>query len=169
VSEDITKVPKPIPVGPEMQALRRFHPDITWSGTIRAGGMGPGTPEMTAEGKGTHHVIQDGRWIVGEYEQEQRLRDGTFVLKWELHWVVGWDPLAREYRATAADNYGHTEVMRGHIDGDQLIFETIGETPVRLRMTWDVSRPGDMRWRNEMVVGDGEWFLIEEYRCVPVT
>jgi hypothetical protein len=166
---DIDRVPKPTPVGAEMQALRRFHPDIEWSGTIRKDGMGPGTPEMTAKGKGTHQLIQDGRWIVGNYEQVQNLRDGTFVLKWELHWVAGWDPIAREYRATVADCYGHTEIMRGHIDGDLLIFETIGEAPARLRLTWDLTRPGDMRWRNEMALGSGEWFLIEEYRCKPLT
>jgi hypothetical protein len=166
---DISKVPQPIPAGPEMEALRRFHPDITWSGTIREGGMGPGTPEMIAQGKGTHNEIQGGRWIVGSYEQKQRLLDGTFVLKWELHWVAGWDPLAREYRATVADCYGHAQVMRGHIRDDLLIFETMGESPVRLRLTWDLSRPGDMRWRNEMAVGDGEWSLIEEYRCEPLS
>jgi hypothetical protein len=68
--------------------------------------MGPGTPAMTATGWGKHHHIQDGRWIVGTYEQDQYLADGTFVLKWQLHWVAGWDPAHGEYRATIADNYG---------------------------------------------------------------
>src|SRR5512142_317649 len=40
-----------------------------------------------------------------------------------------------EYRATIADNYGHADVMRGCIDGDRLTFETIGDPPVRLRLT----------------------------------
>ena len=47
---------------------------------------------MTAEGRGVHTPIQDGLWIVGDYEQDQFLLDGTFVLKWQLHWVVGWGP-----------------------------------------------------------------------------
>ena len=44
-----------------MAALARFYPDVTWTGTIAAGGMGPGTPEMTAHGRGIHQLIQDGR------------------------------------------------------------------------------------------------------------
>jgi hypothetical protein len=110
---DLDNVPKPITPGPEMAALARFHTDVTWTGTIQAGGMGPGTPAMTANGWGIHQTIQDGRWIVGTYQQDQSLPDGTFVLTWQLHWVAGWDPTAGEYRATLADNYGHTDVMRG--------------------------------------------------------
>src|ERR671910_2004853 len=127
MNEAVERVPKPITPGPEMIALRRFHPDVKWEGTIEAGGMGPGTPEMTAVGWGTHQAIQEGRWIVGTYEQDQFLLDGTFVLRWELHWVAGWDPTNGEYRATIADNYGRTDVMRGWIEGDRLTFESIGE------------------------------------------
>ena len=49
---------------------------------------------------------QDGLWYVCDFEQEQRLTDGTFVLRWQLHWVTGWDGAAREYRASSADNNG---------------------------------------------------------------
>jgi hypothetical protein len=38
---------------------------------------------------------------------------------------------------------------------------------VWLRFTWDASDPGVIAWRNEMAVGDGSWFLIEEYPMVP--
>jgi hypothetical protein len=62
-------VPKPIMPGAEMADLLRFHRDISWSGTIAEGGMGPGTPAMTASGSGTHTLIQDGRWVVGEYRR----------------------------------------------------------------------------------------------------
>jgi Protein of unknown function (DUF1579) len=167
-STDIDRVPRPIIPGPEMQALTRFHPDITWTGAIEKGGMGPGTPAMTAVGWGKHQPIQDGRWIVGTYEQDQYLPGGTFVLRWQLHWVAGWDPGRGEYRATIADNYGHADVMRGWIDGDRLTFETAGDAPVRLRLVWDASEPNDMVWRNEMSVGGGPWSLVEEYHCTPM-
>jgi hypothetical protein len=85
-----------------MEALARFHVDVSWTGTIAEGAMGLGTPAMTAVGRGQHERIQDGRWIVGSYEQEQYLLDGSFVLKWQLHWVAGWDPASGEYRATTA-------------------------------------------------------------------
>jgi Protein of unknown function (DUF1579) len=166
--EPADRVPKPIIPGREMDALARFHRDVTWTGTIAEGAMGPATPAMTATGGGTHAWIQDGRWIVGTYEQDQHLLDGTFVLRWQLHWVAGWDPVAREYRATVADNYGHAEVMRGWIDGDRLTFESIGAPDVRVRLVWDVGDGDVMSWRNECSVGGAPWSLVEEYVCTPV-
>ena len=165
----IAAVPKPIDVGPEMEALARFFPDVEWDGTIHEGGMGPGTPAMKGVGRGTAVTIQGGRWIAGDYEQDQFLDDGTFVLTWQLHWVSGWDPASGEYRASMVDNYGHAMVYRGWIDGDRLIFESLGDAPTRLRFTWDASCPGTILWRNEMALGDGAWFLVEEYPTVPTT
>jgi hypothetical protein len=167
VGAGLDSVPEPITPGAEMAALTRFHTDVTWTGTIQAGGMSPGTPAMTAIGRGTHETIQYGRWIVGTYQQDQFLADNTFVLTWQLHWVAGWDPTAGEYRATLADNYGHADVMRGWIEGDRLTFETIGDRPVRLRLVWDRSDPPEMTWRNEMSVGGAPWSLVEKYRCRP--
>ena len=104
-------VPRPITPGAEMAALLRFHCDIAWTGSISAGGMGPGTPAMTAEGSGTHTTIQDGRWVVGDYRQEQYLLDGTHVLTWQLQNTPTFDienPEIRTYPilfegATVAD------------------------------------------------------------------
>ena len=163
----VAAVPKPAAAGPEMAALGRFYRDVTWKGTIRAGGMGPGTPAMTGVGHATARPIQDGRWIVLDCEQDQFLPDGTHVLTWQLHWVSGWAPEQGEYRAVMADNYGHADVYRGHIDGDRLIFESIADTGTRLRFTWDAASPGVINWRNEMSLGDGSWFLIEEYSMIP--
>jgi len=160
-------IPRPIAARSEMAALARFHVDCVWTGTIEEGGMGAGSPRMLATGGGRHELIQDGRWIVGNYWQDQRLPDGTFVLRWQLHWVAGWDPAAGEYRATVADCYGHAEVMRGHIEGDRLTFESIGEPLVRLRLVWELADGGDITWRNEMSVAGGPWSLIETYHCTP--
>ena len=161
-------VPLPPAAGPQMAALSRFYPDVTWKGVIHADGMGPGTPAMTGVGHSTSQVIQDGRWIVTDSEQDQFLEDGTFVMKWQLHWVCGWDPWHDEYRAVMADNYGHTDVYRGCIEGDRLVFESMPDTGSRLRFTWDASVLGVIGWRNEMAAPDGSWFLIEEYSMVPV-
>jgi len=124
-------VPRPVSVGPEMEALGRFYQDVTWKGDIYEGGMGPGTPAMTGIGHSTSQVIQDGRWIAVDSEQDQYLEDGTFVLKWQLHWVSGWDPGHGEYRAVMADNYGHADVYRGRIEGDRLVFEPMRDTGPR--------------------------------------
>ncbi|HVD29784.1 MAG TPA: hypothetical protein VNC79_14985 [Mycobacteriales bacterium] len=164
---EAARIPMPIAPGAEMAALRRFHQDTTWTGTIAEGGMGPGTPAMTARGRGRHEEIQDGRWIVGSYEQDQFLLDGTHVLTWQLHWVAGWSPADGEYRATVADVYGHAEVMRGRIDGDRLVFESVGNPPVRIRLTWELTGAA-LVWRNEMSVAGGPWSLVEEYVCTPV-
>ena len=166
VSTGITSVPKPIDVGPETAALWRFFPEVTWDGQIHEGGMGPGTPAMRGVGRGTARPLQGGRWIAGDYQQDQFLEDGTFVLTWELHWVSGWSPGDGEYRASMVDNYGNSAVYRGWIDGDRLVFESFEGQGPRLRFTWDASDPGVIRWRNEMSVADGEWFLIEEYPMV---
>ena len=40
----IKRVPQPITPAREMDALARFHRDVTWTGTIAENGMGPGTP-----------------------------------------------------------------------------------------------------------------------------
>jgi hypothetical protein len=166
---DSAAVPRPVTPGPEMAALGRFYPDVAWTGIIEAGGMGPGTPEMTAIGRASHRLIQGGRWIVVTCSQEQYLPDGTFVATWELHLVVGWDPTHGEYRATIADNYGHAAVMRGWIDGDLLTFETCDDSPVRLRMTWDASTPTSLTWRNESSLDGAAWTLIESYQLTPTS
>lgn len=160
-------IPRPITPGPEHEAMRRFHRDGTWEGEIHAGGMGPGTPVQKAVGTARHHWIQDGRWVVGDYAQDQFLEDGTFLLKWELHWVCGWDPAAGEYRATIADNYGRADVLSGWIEGDQLIFASMGETLPRIRLTWDVSDPEVVLWKNEMTFDGENWFVVEDYRIDP--
>ena len=69
-------------------------------------------------------MIQDGRWIVGTYGRTSSCSTAR-VLTWQLHWVAGWSPADGEYRATVADVYGHAEVMRGRIDGDRLVFESV--------------------------------------------
>ena len=102
-----------------------------------------------------------------DLEQDQFLEDGTFVLKWQLHWVSGWDPEHGEYRAVMADNYGHSDMYRGRVEGDRLVFESMRGSGPRLRFTWDASDPGVTTWRNEMAAPDGSWFLIEEYTMVP--
>jgi hypothetical protein len=166
IAQEIDRIPRPITPGPEMETLRRFCKDVTWTGTIHEGGMGPGTPAMRGVGRATVRDIQDGRWIAMDAEQHQFLEDGTFVLKWKLHWVAGWSPEFGEYRASMVDNYGHAMVYRGWIEGDRLVFESLGDASVRLRFTWEAA-DGVLNWRNEMAVGEGQWFLIEEYPMVP--
>jgi Protein of unknown function (DUF1579) len=147
-----------------MAALARFYRDATWTGRIRAGGMGPGTPEMIGEGRATCRPIQDGLWYDCDFEQDQYLPDGAFVLRWGLHWITGWDPAAGEYRAASADNNGPTLAMfRGRIEGNRLVYEPVDEAPPRIRLTWELTDPGHCTWRNEYTLDGRTWQLIEEY------
>jgi hypothetical protein len=163
----VETIPRPVDPGEETDALRPFHRDGTWTGMIQAGGMGPGTPAQLAQGKASHHWIQEGRWVVGDYEQDQLLEDGTYVLKWELHWVCGWDPMASEYKASIADNYGRAALLRGHIDGDIMTFESTGAEPPFIRLTWELLADEEILWRNEMSMDGDSWMLVEEYVIIP--
>jgi hypothetical protein len=74
---EIERVPRPIEVGPEMDALARFFPpSVKWDGVIHENGMGAGSPRMSGKGLGSSVAIQDGRWIAGDHEQEQFTDDG---------------------------------------------------------------------------------------------
>jgi hypothetical protein len=160
----------PVPVGasPKMAALRPFHFDCAWTGTVAAGGMGPGSPEMAAAGKATYRPIMDGGWLVGDFAQDQFV-DGARVLTWKAHFVVGWDRQAGEYRATYVDNNGSAALLRGWIEGPRFIVELMGDAQMRNRMEWALLAGGGVRWRNEGSVAGGPWFLVEEYVCTPLS
>jgi hypothetical protein len=72
----LDRIPEPIVAEPEREVLARFCRDMTWTGIVEAGGLGPGTPAMTARGSGRHERVHDGRWIVGAHEQDQFPLDG---------------------------------------------------------------------------------------------
>ncbi len=132
-----TELPRSAVAGPELAALAPFYRDWTWTGLIEAGGMGPGSPEMRGTGRAACRLIQDGLWFDCDFEQDQFLADGTFVLTWRLHWVTGWDRTAGEYRASSADNNGpNLAIYRGRIEGDRLIYESLQEGLPRIRLTW---------------------------------
>jgi hypothetical protein len=149
-----------------MEALRRFHFDCEWTGTVEAGGMGPGSPEMRAVGKATYRAILDGGWLVGEFEQDQFVADAR-VITWKAHFVIGWDPRARQYCATYVDNNGSAAVLRRRIEDTRFIIE-MADAGIANRMEWKLLEAGRVKWRNDCRIGDAPWFLIEEYICTPL-
>jgi hypothetical protein len=159
-------VPPVATPGPETAVLARFHFDCTWTGTVEAGMMGPGSPRMEATGRATFAWTDDGLWLRGEFSQDQ-IADGRLVLRWSAHYLVGWDPQATEYVAFMADNCGHAGFMRGFVDGDRMVLTTPGADPVTFRISWDASNPVAVRWKDEVSVGGGPWQLIEQYTMVP--
>jgi hypothetical protein len=155
----------PVP-GPEHAALARFHYNGTWEGTVQPDGMGPGSPEMQAKGSATCAWIINGLWLDCVFSQDQFVA-GKKVLSWMARWIAGWDRAAGEYRAVGVDNNGSAFIFRGKIAGDRLIMESIGDSAVRLRFTWDAADPAAVTWKNEVSVGGTPWRLIEEYVILP--
>ena len=166
-SETATQLPHSAVAGSEMVALAPFYRNWTWTGTIQAGGMGPGSPEMSGAGRAVCRPIQDGLWYDCDFEQDQLLADSTFVLRWRLHWVTGWDQLAGEYRASSADNNGPSlAIFRGRIEGERLVYESLSSILPRIRLTWILTDPDHATWRNELTLDGETWSLIEEYEMV---
>jgi hypothetical protein len=75
---------------------------------------------MTGTGRALCRLAASGLWYECDFEQDQHLADGTFVLTWRLHRVAGRDGRAGEYRATSADNQGpNLGLYRGRVEGDR--------------------------------------------------
>jgi len=162
---ETSSLPRSAQASPEMEALAPFYQDWRWSGTIEAGGMGPGSPAMTGVGSARCRLVQDGLWYDCDFEQEQHLLDGTFVLRWQLKWVTGWDGRAGEYRASSADNQGpNLGLYRGRLEGERLVYESLQDGLPRIRLTWILDDPTRCRWRNELTLDGQTWSLIEEYQ-----
>jgi hypothetical protein len=164
MTTEAVALPTSAVAGPQMQALAPFYRNWRWTGTIEAGGMGPGSPEMSGIGSAECRLIQGGLWFDCDFSQEQRLADGTHVLTWKLHWITGWDARAGEYRASSADNNGPTlDIYRGILDGDRLVYEPLTDVLPRIRLTWILHDPEHCAWRNEITFDGTAWNLIEEY------
>ncbi len=158
--------PRIVKPGPGTKVLSRFLTNGTWTGTVEAGGMGPGSPEMEGRGKAKCEWILDGLWLSCHFEQEQYV-DGKRILTWKAEWIIGWDMMAGGYRAVGADTNGVAFIFRGEIQGDRLVMESLGDGPVKLRFTWDARDPKALTWKNEMSMGGGPWSLIEKYVLKP--
>ncbi len=155
-------VPHTVSPGAEMEALSRFFWNGSWKGTVMADGMGPGSPEMDARGKSRCPSILGGLWFSCDLSQDQFV-DGKKVLSWKARWIIGWDFMAQGYRAVGVDSNGIAFIFRGEIRGDRLVAESLGDSPIKLRFTWDAGDPEAVTWKNEMSVGGGPFALIEEY------
>ena len=138
----LTHLPHSAVTGPEMNAPRSVLPGLEMDRVIEAGGMGPGSPEMRGTGRAVCRLIQDGLWFDCDFEQDQVVADGTFVLTWRLHWVTGWDRAAVEYRASSADNNGpNLAIYRGRIDRDRLVYEFLQQGRPSYPAHLDPGRP----------------------------
>jgi hypothetical protein len=114
--------PQPLRPGPETRALRRFHRDAAWTGTIEAT---PLSPAMTARGTGRFRWSSCGRWDLGRFRQDQ-FHDGRKVTEWSAEYLAGWDAARRTYVAFAADSNGRSVPFTGVVEGDRFTITSEG-------------------------------------------
>jgi hypothetical protein len=159
--------PNVLQPGPELAALRRFLVDVTWTGKVHAGVMGPGSPEMAGVGRSVGSRIVDGLWLAVDMAQDQ-FAGGAYVLTWRAHMAIGWSAPAGEYRATVVESNGNAALCRGWIEGDRFTLETLGDEAFKTRFVWDAADPGALTWFSDYSLDGGPWVRIEEYTMTPV-
>jgi hypothetical protein len=151
--------PKP---GPETEALKPFAKSITSTGTMNAGAMGPGSPEMPTKGKATCKWVLNNLWIACDIEETSGA--GKTAMKWQGHWVFGYDFLAKGYRGTMTSSMGAQMRMKGTLEAQKLTWETVDEMkmpgmPSKTRITLDATDPKAIKFTDEGLVG-GKWVAM---------
>jgi hypothetical protein len=77
---------------------------ISWTGTLQANAIGPGSPEGQIAGRGTGTWVNDGLYLLFAGEQTYTLGELTWA--WKGHFLIGYDPAVQRYREILADNIG---------------------------------------------------------------
>lgn len=114
-----------------------------------------------AVGRTTSRLALNGMALISDYEQE---RDGAITFSG--HGVYTYDPKADRYSLTWFDSMGSPpEVFVGGFTGDVLALSH-GGPPMHVRLTWDLSRSGQMASRMEMSDDGVTWMTLfdGEYR-----
>jgi hypothetical protein len=145
--------------GPEQEALKPFAKSVTSTGTMVAGGMGPGSPETPTKGKSTCKWIAGNMWV--QCDIDETMGAGAKAMKWAGHWVFGYDNVAKAYRGVMTDNFGMMERMKGSLDGSKLTWESqdemkIPNMPSKSRITLDATDPKNIKFTEEAFI-DGKW------------
>ncbi|MEN6517989.1 MAG: hypothetical protein ABFC38_07320 [Methanospirillum sp.] len=65
------------------------------------------------------------------------------------------------------DTNGVVFIFRGAIEGNRLVMEFQGETPMKLRFAREVLEEPGLTWKKEMSVAGGPRGLIETYLLMP--
>src|SRR5207249_8200290 len=105
--------------GAEHKALQPFFGvNMSWTGKMMAGAMGPGSPEMPSKGKATCKAQYGGFSYVCDVEGTTGA--GKQAMHWKGHFITAWDANAKSYRGFGADNMGMVMVMKGDLNGKKM-------------------------------------------------
>jgi hypothetical protein len=93
---------------------------------------------------------------------EETSGTGKTAMKWQGHWVFGWDTMAKAYRGTMISTMGDMTEMKGTLDGSKLTWET-GEMkglpqgmPTKARVTLDATDAKAIKFTEEGYL-NGKW------------
>jgi hypothetical protein len=129
--------PKP---GPEQDALKPFVRNGTYTGTRTM----PDGKETPTKGKQACKWLPGNMWASCDIEMSTGA--GKTATKWMGHLVMGYDTMAKGYRAVMTDNMGMMGRMKGALEGSKMTWESMDEMkvpgmPSKERVTDDLSDP----------------------------
>lgn len=134
------EMPKP---GPDQEALKPFVRSGSYTGTR----VGMDGKEMPSKGKQTCKWLPGGMWASCDIDMTSGT--GKSAMKWMGHLVMGYDTMAKGYRAVMTDNMGMMGRMKGTLEAPgKMVWESMDEMknappgmPSKERVTDDASDP----------------------------
>lgn len=149
------QMPKP---GPEQDALKPFVRNGSYIGTR----MMPDGKEMPQKGKQTCKWLPGNMWAACDIDMSTGA--GKSAMKWMGHLVLGYDTMAKGYRAVMTDNMGMMGRMQGTLDGKKMVWESMDEMkmpnmPSKERVTDDATDPKVEKMTFEGYV-NGKWMPL---------
>jgi len=86
---------------------------------------------------------------------------GKTAMKWMGHLVMGYDTMAKGYRAVMTDNMGMMGRMKGTLEGSKMVWESMDEMkipnmPSKSRVTEDFTEPKTDKLTFEGMM-NGKW------------
>ena len=153
--------PKP---GIEVKALTPLVGNFNMKGTAPAGAMGPGSPEMATHGKIICNPTLEGFWVGCEIDEE--IGQGTQAMRLHIHFLLGWDREAGEYRAVGFDNTGTSTYFSGKLAGTRLTFDPIGNyswqgQPAKERLTFDLTDAKALKFVHDISLKGAPYSTLE--------
>lgn len=112
------EMPKP---GPDQDALKPFVHNGSYTGKH----MMPDGTEAASKGKQTCKWLPGNMWA--SCDIEMTTGTGKTAMKWMGHLVMGYDTMAKGYRAVMTDTMGMMARMKGTLDGKKMVWESMDE------------------------------------------
>ncbi|HEX9101314.1 MAG TPA: hypothetical protein VF997_03885, partial [Polyangia bacterium] len=123
--------------------------------------VGPDGKEMPEKGKQTCKWLPGNMWA--SCDIDMTAGTGKTAMKWMGHLVMGYDTMAKAYRAVMTDNMGMMGRMKGTLDGKKMVWESMDEMkggppgmPSKERVTDDATDPKVEKMTFEGWMG-GKW------------